>query len=119
MHSGKGSGTVHFNDCTLPGSAQRAKQYLPFFQRTASVPGVVEHVISGSRIKVYVPKESVQIAFCPSGVKTPSHSKPARGTMPAVAGEPWGDEAYRFVRDAVMQRDVQLAVESMDKAGAY
>ena len=51
MHSGKEVPTHHVNDVSVPGSAARAKQYLPFLQR-GPVHAVVEHVLSGHRLKV-------------------------------------------------------------------
>jgi hypothetical protein len=33
-------------------AARRAKQLLPFFQRTGKVAGIVEFVLSGHRLKV-------------------------------------------------------------------
>ena len=41
----------HLNDVSLPGTAAKAKQYLPFFQRGRH-NAVVEFVLSGSRLKV-------------------------------------------------------------------
>jgi hypothetical protein len=40
------------NDVSLPGNSARAKQYLPFFQRSGRVAAVVEYVLSGHRLKV-------------------------------------------------------------------
>jgi staphylococcal nuclease domain-containing protein 1 len=117
IHSSKEPAPLRINDCSLPGSAARARQYLPFFQRQGNTQAIVEAVLSGSRVKVYVPKDSVVLLFSPSGVKTPSRGIPAKGALPAVAPEPFGEEAFQFVRDHFLQRDASLAVESIDKAG--
>jgi hypothetical protein len=68
----------------------RAKQYLPFFQRSGKMQAVVEYVLSGHRLKLLIPKEGVCIVFAPSGVKTPSRAQPASGGKPATAAEPYG-----------------------------
>jgi staphylococcal nuclease domain-containing protein 1 len=117
IHSGKEPPPLRINDCSLPGSAARARQYLPFLQRQGTTSAVVEAVLSGSRLKIYVPKDSVVLLFSPSWVKTPSRGVPARGSLPAVAPEPFGEEAFQFVRENFLQRDVSVAVQGIDKAG--
>jgi staphylococcal nuclease domain-containing protein 1 len=78
-------------------------QYLPFFQRAGKLPATVEYVLSGHRLKLYIPKEGVSIAFAPSGIKTPARAQPAANGRPAVAGEPYGPEAFAFTRETFMQ----------------
>ena len=56
-------------------AARSAKQYLPFFQRAGRVTGICEHVLSGHRVKVHVPKEGVTVAFSPSGVRAPQRGQ--------------------------------------------
>ena len=56
-------------------SSSSAKQYLPFFQRAGRVTGICEHVLSGHRVKVHVPKEGVTVAFSPSGVRAPQRGQ--------------------------------------------
>ncbi|KAI8465187.1 MAG: hypothetical protein J3K34DRAFT_473642 [Monoraphidium minutum] len=107
------------NDVSTPGNAARAKQYLPFFQRSGRVAAQVEYVLSGHRLKIHVAKEGVSIAFAPSGIKTPARAQAASHGRPAVAGEPFADEAFAFTRDNFMQRDVEIEVESVDKGGTF
>lgn len=95
------------NDITAPGSAARARQHLPFLQRAGRLRGVVEYVLSGSRLKIYVPKEGVTIAFSPSGIRCPGRD------------EPLSTEAMAFTRGHCMQREVEIEVESVDKAGTF
>ena len=61
--SAKEPPTPRINDLSLPGSAARAKQHLPFLQRGGKLHGVCEHVMSGSRLKVFIPNQSVTLAF--------------------------------------------------------
>lgn len=119
VHSSKEVAAPRTNDVSLPGNAARAKQYLPFFSRAGKVAAVVEYVLSGHRLKVYVPKEGVSIAFAPSGIKTPARPQAAGNGRPAVTGEPFADEAFAFTRDNFMQRDVEIEVENIDKGGTF
>lgn len=36
-----------------------------------------------------------------------------------MEGEPFGNEALQFTKDLVLQREVEVEVESMDKAGNF
>ena len=51
IHSGKEAPLHHVNDVSVPGSAARAKQYLPFLSR-GKTNGIVEHVVNGHRLRV-------------------------------------------------------------------
>ncbi|GLC57824.1 hypothetical protein PLESTB_001270800 [Pleodorina starrii] len=119
VHSAKEPPANRVNDVSQPGSATRAKQYLPFFQRAGKMTGVVEYVLSGHRLRVHIPKEGVTIVFAPSGIKTPSRPQPAGNGKPAVQGEPFAEEALAYTREAMMQRDVEVVVETMDRGGTF
>mmetsp|Transcript_36162 Transcript_36162/g.91251 ORF Transcript_36162/g.91251 Transcript_36162/m.91251 type:complete len:949 (-) Transcript_36162:968-3814(-) len=109
------------NDVSVGAGLKQAKQYLPFFTRGGRVPAVVEYVLGAHRYKLHIPKEGVMIAFSPSGVKAPSRAQPANPSIGkgAVAEEPYAAEAYAFARDALMQRDVEVQVDSIDKGGTF
>ncbi|KAF3819322.1 hypothetical protein GH733_013472 [Mirounga leonina] len=47
----------------ISGDTQKAKQFLPFLQRAGRSEAVVEYVFSGSRLKLYLPKETCLITF--------------------------------------------------------
>ncbi|KXZ48282.1 hypothetical protein GPECTOR_29g59 [Gonium pectorale] len=119
VHSAKEPPANRVNDVSTPGSAARAKQYLPFFQRAGKMAGIVEYVLSGHRLRVHVPKEGVTIVFAPSGIKTPARPQPAGNGKPAVQGEPFADEAFAFTREVMMQRDVEISIETMDRGGTF
>ncbi|EFJ43941.1 hypothetical protein VOLCADRAFT_95870 [Volvox carteri f. nagariensis] len=119
VHSSKEPPANRVNDVSTPGSAARAKQYLPFFQRAGKMTGVVEYVLSGHRLRVHIPKEGVTIVFAPSGIKTPSRPQPAANGKPAVQGEPFAEEAFSYTREVMMQRDVEVTVETMDRGGTF
>lgn len=57
----------------LQGDAARSKQFLPMLQRQTRLDCIVEFVASGSRLRVFAPKENLLITFllgsinCPKG----------------------------------------------------
>ena len=66
----KHSPKLHYfsNDSSvLPQDTQKAKQFLPFLQRAGRSEAVVEYVFSGSRLKLYLPKETCLITFLLAG----------------------------------------------------
>ncbi|CAH0386621.1 unnamed protein product [Bemisia tabaci] len=97
------------------GNAQKTKSLLTSLQRTNTVEGVVMFVSSGARFRVYLTKESATVNFVLAGVSCPR----ARSTAPGneSPGEPFGDEALQFVKDKIMQREVELEAENVDKFG--
>ncbi|KAG1657494.1 hypothetical protein FOA52_008370 [Chlamydomonas sp. UWO 241] len=118
VHGTKAPPPNRINDVSIPGSAAKAKQYLPFFQR-GKLQASVEFVLSGHRLKLSIPKESAIITFAPSGIRTPSRAQPAGGGRPAVSGEPYADEAISFTRELCMQRDCEVSIETMDRGGGF
>lgn len=46
---------------------QKARQFLPFLQRAGRSEAVVEYVFSGSRLKLYMPKDTCLITFLLAG----------------------------------------------------
>jgi staphylococcal nuclease domain-containing protein 1 len=93
----------HVNDVSQAGSGARAKQHLPFLQRAGRLAAVCEFVLSGHRLKLHIPKEGATIAFNPSGVRCPQRGQPASAGRPAVAEEPFWEEALRFTREHCLQ----------------
>ncbi|KAI3435969.1 hypothetical protein D9Q98_002027 [Chlorella vulgaris] len=109
----------HSNDVSLPGTSGRAKQHLPFLQRAGKVPAVCEYVLSGHRIKLHIPKEGVTLAFNPSGVRCPQRGMAASAGRPATEEEPYWEDALRFTREHCLQRDCEVEVTSVDRAGNF
>ena len=79
-----------------PNPATKAKQFLPFLQRSKRLPAIVDYVLSGHRYKLLIPKETCAIAFSLSGVRCPGR------------GEPFADDAIAFMRRKVQQHDVEV-----------
>ncbi|XP_062223213.1 ribonuclease TUDOR 1-like [Phragmites australis] len=105
-HSGKESPVMHITDLTMV-SAKKAKDFLPFLQRNRRHSAIVEYVFSGHRFKLTIPKETCSIALSFSGVRCPGK------------GEPYSDEAIALMRRRVLQRDVEIEVEAVDRTGTF
>lgn len=110
---------VHrINDLTSSNESSRIKhQYLPSWQRALRTEAVVEFVASGSRFRIFIPKESCLVTFLLGGITCPRSSRPGMDGKEGTAGDPFGDEAYNFVKDRILQRDVSIHVDTVDKAG--
>jgi len=116
MFGKKENTTVKVQDCA--GDLQKSKQFLPFLTRIGKADGIVEFVASGSRMRIYVPRETCLITFLLAGVSCPRGARPLPGGGMAEA-EPYGEEAATFTRDLCLQHDVQLEVDTMDKGGNF
>ncbi|KAG7554358.1 Staphylococcal nuclease (SNase-like) OB-fold [Arabidopsis suecica] len=106
IHSAKESPAMHITDLTVA-AAKKAKDFLPSLQRIRRIPAVVEYVLSGHRFKLYIPKITCSIAFSFSGVRCPGR------------GEPYSEEAISVMRRRIMQRDVEIEVETVDRTGTF
>ena len=53
----------------MSGDVNKSKQFLPFLQRAGKMQAVVEFVASGSRFRVYIPRETCVITFLLSGIR--------------------------------------------------
>ncbi|KAL3716227.1 hypothetical protein ACJRO7_007913 [Eucalyptus globulus] len=106
MHSSKDPPVMHITDL-VTASAKKARDFLPFLQRSRRVPAIVEYVLSGHRFKLLIPKETCSIAFSFSGVRCPGRD------------EPFSDEAIALMRRKIMQRDVEIEVETVDRTGTF
>jgi len=116
MHSTKNIPTRRIAD--LAGDVNKSKQFLPFLQRAGRMQAVVEFIASGSRFRVYIPRETCVITFLLAGITCPRAGRkmPSGEEVPA---EPWGDEAMAFVKDMILQREVEIEVEQIDKGGNF
>ncbi|XVE63800.1 hypothetical protein DITRI_Ditri07aG0049400 [Diplodiscus trichospermus] len=106
IHSAKDTPVMHITDLTMA-TAKKARDFLPFLHRSRRVPAVVEYVLSGHRFKLLIPKETCSIAFSFSGVRCPGRD------------EPYSDEAIALMRRKLMQRDVEIEVETVDRTGTF
>mmetsp|Transcript_10014 Transcript_10014/g.24959 ORF Transcript_10014/g.24959 Transcript_10014/m.24959 type:complete len:920 (-) Transcript_10014:25-2784(-) len=111
----------HINDLTRPSkggqaaaakSTKNAKGFLPFLLRSGRQAAVVEHVYSGARFKVYCPNDTCMLNIALSTIRCPN----SRRDGPAV---PFAEESTEFSRNLIMQRDVQVEVENIDRTGTF
>jgi len=104
----------------LSGDLAKSKQFLPFLQRAGRSEAVVEFVASGSRLRLYIPRETCLITFLLAGITCPRGTRPNLNGAPGVQeGEPFGDEALVFTKENCLQHEVEIEVESMDKGGNF
>ncbi|KAI4998574.1 hypothetical protein ZWY2020_053916 [Hordeum vulgare] len=106
VHSDKLPPVMHITDLTMVNS-KKAKDFLPFLQRNRRHTAIVEYVFSGHRFKLTIPKETCSIAFSLSGVRCPGKD------------EPYSSEAIALMRRMVLQRDVEIEVETVDRTGTF
>lgn len=109
---------------------KKAKAVYPTVVRQGvnRVQGVVEYVISGSRLKVAIPKDNLVITVTLAGAR--AESVAAGGDKAKTGGDKAkaaadtaasniGEEARKFTRDLVHHHDVELEVEGQDRTGAF
>uniref|UniRef100_A0A2P2MH02 Ribonuclease n=2 Tax=Rhizophora mucronata TaxID=61149 RepID=A0A2P2MH02_RHIMU len=106
IHSAKDPPVMHITDLTTA-SVKKARDFLPFLHRSRRISAIVEYVLSGHRFKLLIPKETCSIAFSFSGVRCPGRD------------EPYSDEAIALMRRKIMQRDVEIEVETVDRTGTF
>lgn len=114
VHSKKEHTTHRVAD--ISGEPSKAKQFLPFLQRAGRTIALVEFVASGSRMRLYLPKDTCLITFLLAGISCP---RAPRATDSVSATEPFGQEALLFTKELIMQREVEVEVESVDKGGNF
>ena len=106
IHGNPEKGIVRIVD--LSSDVTKAKSFLPSLTRgNTKKDSIVEHVYSASRIKVFIPKENCCLNVILAGISTPK------------ANDPYGPESTAFAKSLILQRSVQITVESMDKVGNF
>ena len=113
MHSGKDSKFAGQRIVDASENLTRAKQFLSTFQRQKRLPGVVEHVASGSRFRILIPRENCRITFVLGGLRAP------RAGRQNEKGEEGGEEALEWTSRRAYQRDVEIEVDTTDRAGGF
>ncbi|PFH32935.1 nuclease and tudor domain-containing protein [Besnoitia besnoiti] len=130
MHAPQQQWKIHrVIDLLGPANAPRANSYLQQLERIPRLDGVVEHVFAAGRFKIRIPSQNIAIAFVLGGIRCPQ-TAPRPGSFAATQprtgpggktreAEPFGEEALAFTRSRVLQRDVHIKVDSVDKAGNF
>jgi staphylococcal nuclease domain-containing protein 1 len=117
LHSKKDVPTHRIAD--LSGDVNKSRQFLPFLQRAGKSNAVVEFVASGSRMRLFLPKETCLLTFLLAGISCPR----VRAVNPAGTQiseeEPMGTEAFAYSKELVLQHEVQVQVDNIDKGGNF
>jgi staphylococcal nuclease domain-containing protein 1 len=103
----------------IQGDAAKSKQFMPHFQRSKNIDGIVEFVASGSRLRIYIPKDNCLITFLIGSINAPRGARIGAGGKLIGENEPFSEEALAFTKQNLLQHDVSIEVESMDKAGGF
>merc|ERR1712112_412515 len=96
FHDKKNVPTHRVSD--MSGNAVKCKQFLPFLQRAGRMSGLVEFVASGSRFRVYIPRETCIITFLLGGINCPKGAR----MLPSgdrIQADPFGEEAALWVKE--------------------
>jgi len=117
LHSTKELTTMKVAD--VSGDVSKAKQFLPFLQRSGRIDALVEFVSSGSRFRLYMAKESCLITFLLSGIDCPRLGRPAMGSNPAQQSDEYAEEAYLYSKSHCLQHEVKVEIEGIDKGGSF
>ena len=67
---------------------------------------VCEYVSSGSRFRIYLPKETCLITLLLSGIECPRLGRPAQNNLPAQSSEEYADEAFMLAKSKIFQHEV-------------
>ncbi|XP_025099283.1 staphylococcal nuclease domain-containing protein 1-like isoform X2 [Pomacea canaliculata] len=102
----------------IAGDVPKAKQFLPFLQRAGRAEAVVEFVASGSRLRLFLPRETCLITFLISGIDCPKGSRQVQGGQ-IMAGDPFGEDALLYTKELCLHREVEVEVEAIDKGGNF
>lgn len=89
-------------------NAMKAKPYLFSFQNRSKISGIVEHVISGTRFRVYVPGEGVRLILVLGGLKN-SGSR----------DDEQSQAAFALANKKIYQRDISMDIYGADRVGGF
>jgi staphylococcal nuclease domain-containing protein 1 len=120
LHGPKERAPVHhINDVSRFQSAEKdtrqkaqakSMRFLPFLQKEQTkLRGVVEHVFSATRLKVYLPKHMLIIPFSLSGLQRVSEDENA--TL--------AEKSFFWTRNKCNGREVDLEIETVDRGGNF
>jgi len=102
-----------FTDYSQPRQTSKAKTFFEFIKNEPSITGVVEAVLSGSLFKIRLEKQNCYIMFSLSGIRTFSMEK----NVPQY--EKFAKEALKFSKDQILQREVELDLNSCTPKGVF
>lgn len=113
MWSGKAPKLKQYAD--MSENVQKAKLQLSTLSRQRKVPGIVDFCKSGSRFTVLIPREGAKLTLVLAGIRAPR----ASGRNAQEKGEPFGDDALDLANKRCNQRDCEIDVHDIDRAGGF
>lgn len=117
VHSNKEPVLMKVSD--ISSDVNKAKQIFPLLQRAGRFEALVEFVASGSRFRLFMPKENSMITFLLSGIDCPRLGRQATGTAPAQPSDEFAEDAHMFSKSHTFQHEVRVEVEGVDKGGNF
>merc|ERR1712139_724193 len=84
--------------------------------------GIVTYCLSGSRCRLELPFEKLQVNFQINGVRSPIAERFSGGKGSGKGGmrpEPFGNEALQLAREQILQQDVKVVIERIDPTGTF
>jgi staphylococcal nuclease domain-containing protein 1 len=108
MHSTKETPILRIFDASE--NASKAKQAFPSLQRAGKIHAIVEYCASASRFKVFIPSQNTKLTLVIAGIRAPRNAR-----SPTEKGEPFGNEGLQFATQKLLQRDVEISIESSSK----
>ncbi|BGP48403.1 hypothetical protein JCM10450v2_004276 [Rhodotorula kratochvilovae] len=112
LHAGKDAPAPRIVDASE--SAHKAAPFLSSFKRQGKIAGVVDYVASGSRFKIWCPKQDVKLTLVLAHIRAPRTARNAD-----EKSEPYGPEAAQLSSRRLLQRDVEFSVDATDKSGGF
>lgn len=89
-------------------NALRAKPYLFSFQNRNKISGIVDHVFSGTRFRINLPKEGVKLILVLGGLANASNKN-----------DEISKKALDLANKKFYQRDVTVEIYGLDKVGGF
>lgn len=114
LHAGAQPTARRFNDLTAQ-EPSRVSARLSSLQRQGKMLAVVEYVYSGSRFKLFIPSEDTFLNFTLSSVSSPQTA----GRREGAVDEPFGQEATDFAKSTLLQHDVYIRIENVNRGGTF
>jgi staphylococcal nuclease domain-containing protein 1 len=86
----------------------RALAILHVLQRKGQMNGVVEHVFSGSKVKLYLPSENAYVLLMFAGIRSPEYN-------PNGDEKQLSNQVTKYVSSKLLQRSVKVDISSIDQ----
>ncbi|XP_075230128.1 staphylococcal nuclease domain-containing protein 1 [Lycorma delicatula] len=100
--------------------SKKVKDIFPHLKRSsARTEALVEFVFSGSRLRLFIAKDSCLITLLLAGISCPRVARQTPVGNASMEGDPFGEEALKFTKEKCFQREVEISLENVDKAGNF